>query len=72
MPRPRERHAGTVRGSVSPGRYMANIQLDHKEALGLIRHVAEALKYSKTVEIEPHWGRRGGERNTHRIDIRST
>lgn len=64
-------HSGIVRGEVTQGKYSASAQLEKDEALGLIRHVADALTYSDTVVIEPHWGRRGGKSNLHRIDIRS-
>ena len=70
MPR-KKSHSGTVRGEVSPGKNSANAQLDYEEALKLIRHVAAALAYSDKVVIEPHWGRRGGKSNLHRIDVRS-
>lgn len=70
MPR-KKSHRGTVRGKVTLKRNSANAQLDHEEALKLIRHVAEALTYSGKVAVEPHWGRRGGEKNLHRIDVRS-
>ena len=64
-------HRGTVRGKVTPRRYSVNAQLDRQEALKLIRDVAAALNYSNKVEVEPHWGRRGGPQNLHRIDVRS-
>lgn len=70
MPRKRS-HRGTVRGKVTVKRYSANAQLDREEALKLIRDVAAALNYSNKVEVEPHWGRRGGKKNLHRIDVRS-
>ena len=68
MPRKRS-HRGTVRGKVTVKRYSVNAQLDKEEALKLIRDVAAALNYSNKVEVEPHWGRRGGSKNLHRIDI---
>ncbi|MFW6105330.1 MAG: hypothetical protein ACOC7P_01970 [Chloroflexota bacterium] len=70
MPR-KKSHSGIVRGEVVHEKYSARAQLDSEEALNLIRHVAEALTYSDGVVIEPHWGRRGGENNLHRIDVRS-
>lgn len=62
-------HSGVVRGEVTREKYSASVQLDSKEALSLIRHVAEALIYSDEVVIEPHWGRRGGPSNLYKIDV---
>lgn len=70
MPR-KKNHSGVVRGEVTHDKYSVSVRLDSEEALNLIRHIAEALTYSDTALVEPHWGRRGGERNLHRIDIRS-
>jgi hypothetical protein len=64
-------HSGIVRGEVAHKKYSARAQLDREEALKLIRHVAEALNYSNKLVVEPHWGRRGGQKNLHRIDVRS-
>lgn len=64
-------HSGVIRGDVTHGKYSASVRLDSKEALNLIRHVAEALAYSNIVMVEPHWGKRGGQSNLYRIDIRS-
>jgi len=64
-------HTGIVRGKCAHKKYSARVQLNSEEALNLIRHVAVALTYSDEVEIEPHWGRRGGKKNLHRIDVRS-
>ena len=70
MPR-KKSHSGIVRGEVIHEKHSASVQLASEEALNLIRHVAEALPYSDEVVIEPHWGRRGGQSNLHRIDVRS-
>ena len=70
MPRKRN-HRGIVRGKVTPKRTSAIAQLDHEESLKLIRDIAAALNYSNKVEVEPHWGRRGGRKHLHRIDVRS-
>jgi len=68
MPRIKS-HSGVIRGDVTQGKSSASVRLDSKEALNLIRHVAEALTYSNIVVVEPHWGRRGGQSNLHRVDI---
>jgi hypothetical protein len=68
MPR-KKGHSGVVRGEVTHEKYSATVELESGEALNLIRHIAEALTYSDKIVVEPHWGRRGGENNLHRIDI---
>jgi hypothetical protein len=70
MPK-KKSHRGIVRGKVTLKRNSANALLDHEESLKLIRNVAEALNYGSKVTVEPHWGRRGGQKNLHRIDVRS-
>jgi hypothetical protein len=69
MPKKRS-HRGIVRGKVTPKRTSATAQLDHEESLKLIRNIAAALNYSNKVSVEAHWGRRG-QKNLHRIDVRS-
>jgi hypothetical protein len=71
MPRKTKSHSGAVRGEVSHDKYCVRAQLNSEDALNLIRHVAEALTYSREVVIEPHWGRRGGRNSLHKVYIRS-
>jgi len=71
MPRQKKGYSGAARGEVAHDKHSASVQLDSEEALILIRHIAEALTYSDEVIIEPHWGRRGGKKRLHRVDVRS-
>ncbi len=67
--RPRN-NFGEVRGEARQlNPYSAEVKLESEQALDLIRRLADALKVSNQVIIEPHWGRRGG--GLHKVRVRT-
>ena len=58
MPRTRTTYSGEARGLAENHRNHTELQLNQKQAIELLRHVAEAISYERGVVIDVHFGRR--------------
>ena len=71
MARKQTTYSGRARGIAVNHQHHTELTLDQKQAIDLLRHIAEAISYERGVVINVHYGRRRrtDETATHLIRV---
>ena len=71
MARTKTSYSGVARGVAENHKNHTELLLDQQQAIELIRHIAEALRYGRGAVVNVHYGRRTGRTRTNRVAVKT-